>query len=69
MRYFLRATIGLGALGALLLMSGYFLDQHRCKQINYEQAGYEMPTTLLISARQCLETANAIRLRSYARNL
>ena len=64
-----KMTVGLGALGVVVLMSGYFVDQHRCKQINYEEPGYEMPTTLLLSAKQCLEAANAIRLRGYARNV
>ena len=64
-----KMTVGLGALGVFLVMSGYFVDQHRCKQINYEEAGYEMPATLLLSAKQCLEAANAIRLRGYARKV
>ncbi len=69
MKLFWRAIIGIGALGALLLVGGYFVDHHRCKQINYEQAGYELPETWLISARQCLDMANSIRLRSYARKV
>ena len=69
MKLLWKTTIGFGALGVLILMSGYFVDHHRCKQVNYEQAGYELPETWLISARQCLDTANAIRLRSYARNI
>ncbi len=69
MKYLWRTMIGFGALGTLLLISGYFIDQHRCKRINYEQAGYELPATWLISAKQCLETANTIRLRNYSRKI
>lgn len=61
--------IGFGALGALLLASGYIIDHHRCKWINYEQTGYELPETWLISAKQCLAMANTIRLQNYARKL
>jgi hypothetical protein len=64
-----QVTIGLCALGAVAVMSGYFVDQHRCKRINYEQVGYEMPDTWLISAKQCLAAANAVKLRSYARGM
>lgn len=69
MKYLGKTAIGVGALGALLLVSGLFVDHHRCKRINYEQAGYELPDTWLLSAKQCLNTANAIRLRSYARKV
>ena len=64
-----KMVVCLGALGVFVMISGYFVDQHRCKQINYQQAGYEMPKTLLMSAKQCMEAANAIRLRGYARSV
>ena len=64
-----KMTMGIGALGAVVLMSGYFLDHHRCKRINYEQAGYELPSTWLMSAKQCFNVAHSVKLRSYARNL
>ena len=63
-----KMSIGLGAVSAFMLMSGYFADHHRCKQVNYDQSGFEMPSTLLISAKQCLAAANAVNLRGYARN-
>jgi hypothetical protein len=62
-------AIGLGAAGVMVLVGGYMLDQHRCKGINYEQAAYELPRTVFISAKQCLAAANSVKLRSYARNL
>ena len=62
-------TIGLATLGAVVLASGYFVDHHRCKQINYERAGYELPARFLISAKHCLAAANAVRLRSFARDV
>jgi hypothetical protein len=62
-------AIGLCAAGVVVLAGGYVLDHHRCKGINYEQAAYELPTTVFISAKQCLAAANAVKLRSYARNL
>lgn len=62
-------TIGLGSIGTVLLVGGYVLDHHRCKTINYEQAAYELPTTFLMSAKQCLAAANAVKLRSYARDM
>ena len=62
-------AIGLGAASVVVLVGGYVLDQHRCKGINYEQAAYELPSTFLMSAKQCLAAANAVKLRSYARNL
>lgn len=65
----LKMTVGLGALGVFAVISGYFVDQHRCKRINYEETGYEMPTTVLLSAKQCLDAAHAIKLRGYARNV
>jgi len=68
MKRFWKMTVGLGAVSAFMLMSGYFVDHHRCKQINYDQTGYELPSTLVISAKQCLAAANAVNLRSYARN-
>ncbi|MEZ5935432.1 MAG: hypothetical protein R3F54_26655 [Alphaproteobacteria bacterium] len=64
-----QVTIGIGALGVVALTGGYFIDHHRCRQINYEQAGYEMPATWLISAKQCLAAANSVKLRSYARKI
>lgn len=69
MKRLLQLSIGLIGFGAVLLLSGYFLDNHRCKQINYEQAGYEMPVTYLLSAKQCLAAANSVKMRSFARNL
>lgn len=69
MKRVLHITIGFFALGVVVYMSGYFVDQHRCKQINYEQAGYELPKTWIISAKSCLAAANSIKLRSYARNI
>lgn len=62
-------AIGLGAASVVVLVGGYVLDQHRCKGINYEQAAYELPSTFFMSAKQCLAAANAVKLRSYARNL
>ena len=62
-----KVTIGLGALGVVALASAYAIDHHRCKRINYEMVGYELPETWLISAKQCLTAANSVRLRSYAR--
>ncbi|MGI9507724.1 MAG: hypothetical protein ACR2QJ_00065 [Geminicoccaceae bacterium] len=62
-----RLAILLGAIGIVIVTSGFAIDNHRCKRINYEQASYELPETWLISAKQCLDTANAIRLRRYAR--
>jgi len=64
-----KMALGLSVLGVVMLASGYFVDHHRCKQINYEQAGYEMPSTFLISSKQCLAAANTIQLRGYARNV
>jgi hypothetical protein len=64
-----QVTVGLFALGVVALSSGYFIDNHRCKRINYEQAGYEMPETWLISAKQCLAAANSVKLRNYARKI
>lgn len=62
-------AIGLGAASVVVLVGGYVLDHHRCKTINYEQAAYELPTTVFMSAKQCLSAANSVKLRSYARNL
>jgi len=69
MKHFLRVSAGLCALCTIILLSGYFLDHHRCKGINYEQAGYELPRTWLISAKQCFDAANSVKLRGYARHL
>ncbi len=62
-------AIGLGAASVVVLVGGYVLDHHRCKGINYEQAAYELPTTVFMSAKQCLAAAHSVKLRSYARNL
>jgi hypothetical protein len=62
-------AIGLGAASVVVLLGGYVVDHHRCKGINYEQAAYELPTTVFISAKRCLAAAHAVKLRSYARNL
>ena len=62
-----RLTIMLGAIGIGIVTSVFFIDSHRCKRINYEQASYELPKTWLISAKQCLATASSIRLRGYSR--
>jgi len=69
MKHLLRVSAGLCALCTIVLLSGYFLDHHRCKRINYEQAGYELPSTWLMSAKQCFNVAHSVKLRSYARNL
>ena len=62
-----KLAIMLGAIGIMVVTSIFFIDNHRCKRINYEQASYELPKTWLISAMQCLAAANAIRLRGYSR--
>ena len=69
MRNIGKMAIALCVLGLVVVTSGYFIDNHRCRQINYEQAGYELPDTWLLNAKQCLDVAHSIRLRRYARNL
>lgn len=64
-----KVAIMFGAIGMVIVAGGFAIDNHRCKRINYEQASYELPKTWLISAKQCLATANAIRLRRYTRDL
>lgn len=62
-----KLAIMLGAIGIFIVTSAFFIDSHRCKRVNYEQASYELPKTWLISAKQCLDAAGSIRLRGYSR--
>ena len=55
-------------LGVIALSGGYLVDNQRCKNLNYEEIGYEVPSTWIVSTKQCLDMADNIRLRSYARS-